>query len=150
MNKWMLVAGVVALAALLRPSKVWAMPVTGLTWVEQFKAAEARYNLPKNLLARIALQESSYDPFAQSPAGAQGIMQIVPRWHPGVDPFDPDIAIDYAGSYIRRLYDRFGTWSEALAAYNWGPTALSREGMSDAPVETRNYVLSIAGDLGLV
>jgi soluble lytic murein transglycosylase-like protein len=149
-NDWLLIVGIVGLLALLRPVKVWIMPKAGEPWAQQFKAAEAKYNLPRNLLARIALQESSYNPYAESPAGAQGLMQIIPRWHPGIDPFNPEVSIDYAGQYIRRLYDRFGTWSEALAAYNWGQGSLSRQGLAAAPAETRNYVMKITGDLGIV
>ncbi|HHJ14276.1 MAG TPA: lytic transglycosylase domain-containing protein [Gammaproteobacteria bacterium] len=114
-----------------------------------FREAERRYGLPPNILVRMAQQESNFDPNAVSPAGAVGLMQIVPKWHPTVDPRDPFASIDYAGRYLRQLYDRFGNWPEALAAYNWGPTVLERKGLDQAPRETRRYVAAIAGDLGL-
>ncbi len=49
------------------------------------------YNLPKNLLARVAYQESHFRPSIingtqKSSKGAVGIMQIIPKWHPNVDP----------------------------------------------------------------
>jgi soluble lytic murein transglycosylase-like protein len=159
MNRWLIIVAVVSLIAILKRSTVWQLPGAGEPWRDLFAENEARFNLPRNLLARVAQQESSYRPDVVSPAGAQGLMQIIPRWHPGIDdpdtpeiedPFNPEAAIGYAGAYLRRLHDRFGTWSEALAAYNWGQGNLARQGFANAPEETRNYVEAIAGDLGLV
>ena len=77
-------------------------------------------------------------------------MQIVPRWHPNVDPLDPTDAIWYAARYLRNLYDRMGhSWKMALAAYNWGPGNVSRNEISDWPTETKNYVRQISADVPL-
>ena len=121
-----------------------------------FQAAEYKYALPQFLLAKQAQQESDYEPGALSSAGAQGIMQIVPRWHPNVNPLDAPAAIDYAGRLMRKHFDRFGTWSKALAAYNAGPTALQdrldRYGinwLAKMPAETQNYVARITNDVGV-
>lgn len=150
MNRWLIIVAVVGLLAALRSSVKWTLPAAGKVWKHDFASAESLYNLPVNLLARVAQQESSFRPDVVSPAGAVGLMQIVPRWHPDVDPTDPIASIYYAGKYLRQLYNRFGTWSEALAAYNWGQGNLDRLGLSEAPAETRNYVADITGDLGLV
>lgn len=149
-DKWLIVVAVVGLAAVLRPKNKWIMPSAGDPWRDVFSAAESKYNLPEGLLARIALAESSYNPLAVSPAGAQGLMQIIPRWHPEAEPFDPVHSIWYSAAYMRRLHDRFGSWTEALAAYNWGQGNLSKKGLAAAPLETRNYIEKIGGDLGLV
>lgn len=137
----------VSLSDAPRPS--WTPPTKAQPYMAAFREAERRYGLPPNILVRMAQQESNFDPNAVSPAGAVGLMQIVPKWHPTVDPRDPFASIDYAGRYLRQLYDRFGNWPEALAAYNWGPTVLERKGLDQAPRETRRYVAAIAGDLGL-
>lgn len=56
-----------------------------------------------------------------SSGGAIGIAQIIPKWHPTVDPTDPIAALAYAVGLMAGHYRRFGTWRKALAAYNWGP-----------------------------
>lgn len=124
-------------------------------------AAEARHGLPEGLLHRQLYQESHFrtDIIAgdtKSPAGAIGIAQIIPRWHPGVNPYDPYASIDYAAQFMRRLYNRFGSWASALAAYNWGEgnvnKVLREHGslrVDVLPTETRNYVAQITSDVGV-
>lgn len=114
--------------------------------------AEIKHGLPPDLLARVAYQESRFrddivNGKVTSAAGAQGIMQIVPRWHPTINPLDVPAAIDYAARYLRQLYQQFGLWSLALAAYNYGPGNVSKVPRDQWPVETRNYVADITGDL---
>lgn len=136
----------------LRPQ--WVTPPAGQEFDPFFSAAEMLYSLPPGLLSRVAWQESRYDPDAVSPAGAVGLMQINPRWHPDVDPTDPIASIYYAAGYLRENFERFGSWDKALAAYNWGPTILSRtiaregdEWLASAPRETREYVRDISADV---
>ena len=114
------------------------------------KAAEKKYGLPDNLLARLIQNESRYKPNATNPSGAQGIAQIIPRWHPGVDPFNPIEAIPYAAKYLARLHKRFGSWDKALAGYNYGPTNVSKlinkygkYWKLRLPIETKNYIWDI-------
>lgn len=132
----------------------WRIPQKGQRFAALFQSAEYKYGIPRFLLAKQAEQESDYNPDAQSGAGAQGIMQIVPRWHPGVDPFNVPDAILYAAKFMRELYERFGSWSMALAAYNAGPTALQRRidehgdsWLDHMPSETRDYVARITKDV---
>lgn len=115
-------------------------------------SAEKRFDIPRDLLVRLAYQESRFRPdiisgVTVSPAGALGIMQIIPRYHPGVNPLQPFEAIIYAGQYLRRLYNRFGTWREALVAYNWGEGNLSRYGLAAAPPESVSYETQILADV---
>lgn len=129
----------------------WEIPLKGAEFSNAFKMAERKYNLPVNLLARMAMQESNYDINAVSRAGAVGIMQIIPKYHPGVNPHDPVQSIMYAGKYMRQLKNRYGTWKMALKAYNYGPTNLDdamREGRN-LPVETVNYVSEISSDINI-
>ena len=107
--------------------------------------AEKKYELPNNLLANVIHTESRYDPEAKSSAGAVGIAQIMPKYHPNVDPTDPKASIDYSASYLRKLKDRFGSWDEAIAAYNTGPGNLKKYGMDNLPEETVGYLKKIRG-----
>lgn len=135
----------------------YKLPLSALPYLDRLHNAEIKHGLPSGLLVRLAYQESRFrediiSGETVSSAGALGIMQIVPRWHPDVDPLNVSDAIDYAGLYMRRLYDQFGQWDKALAAYNWGPGNVSRKwtgDYDDLPEETRNYVLQIGGDVGL-
>lgn len=141
--------------------KTWAIPQKGMAWFPYFSQAEYQYGLPARLLARVAQQESNYNPTASNPSGARGMMQIIPRWHvePGLNVTDDNPVDDifYAAKYLRENYDRFGSWSKALAAYNWGPTALARaidthgaNWLSAAPRETQDYVTNVTRDVGIV
>ena len=113
--------------------------------------AALRWNVPMNLLAAQLYAESNFNPFARSPAGAQGIAQFMPQTAKAYglgDPFDPDRAIDAQARMMSELLGRFGTVSLALAAYNAGPGAVTRHGGVPPFAETRAYVAKILGLLG--
>lgn len=122
-------------------------------------SAEQAYGLPPGLLHRQLFQESRFrsdiiEGRTVSSAGAVGIAQIIPRWHPAVDPLDPYAAISYAASLDRAYFDMFGSWSAALAAYNWGRGNQAkdlRDGIlgNEWPKETRDYVAQITNDIGV-
>lgn len=141
------------------PPRRWATPRKGRIYEPLFEAASAKYQLPLGLLSRLAQRESAYDPKAVSPAGAIGLMQIMPKFHPDLDPgelaldraaaFDPKRAIPYAAKYLRQLYDRFGKWTLAVAAYNAGPTAVKKYAGVPPFQETRAYVAAILPDVGI-
>ena len=107
------------------------------------KAAD-KYNLSEALIASIIRAESNFKPDAVSPAGAQGLMQLMPATarELGVrDPLDVQQNIDGGARYIRQMLDRFGGDVKlALAAYNAGPGTVERYD-GDVPYrETRTYV----------
>ena len=90
--------------------------------------------------------ESKFDPAARSGAGAIGIAQIVPQFHPDVDPTDPVASLRYAATLMAdHLANYGGDYAKALAAYNAGPTAVARYGGVPPFAETRNYVSKILG-----
>lgn len=135
-----------------RPRRSWTTPKTGARYAKLFQDVEARYGFPAGLISRVAWQESRYNPQAVSRVGARGMFQFMPataaEW--GLtDPFDPQASAWAAGAYLSRLYDRFGDWVSALAAYNWGQGNV-RKGLTNAPAETRTYVVSILTDIGLI
>ncbi|WP_019144098.1 transglycosylase SLT domain-containing protein [Aeromicrobium massiliense] len=115
-----------------------------------FERAEARYGVDAGLLAAVAKQESGFDAGAVSPAGAQGLMQLMPATARGLgvtDAFDPAQAVDGAARLLRDLTQRFGSTELALAAYNAGPGPVMRYDGVPPYAETRNYVRSIMADL---
>lgn len=135
----------------------WRIPAKGKKYASAFRVFEKIYVLPQNLLARMAYQESRFRDDVitgqvTSSAGAIGLMQIIPRWHPDVDPLDPVQSIEYAGKYIKRLYRQFGTWPKALGAYNWGPGNMQKwiDGEKKMPKETTKYINEIMNDIGIV
>ena len=114
--------------------------------------AALRWNVPMNLLAAQLYAESGFNPFAQSPAGAQGIAQIMPgtaRSYGLGDPFDAERAIHAQAHLMSDLLKRFeGKPALALAGYNAGPSAVERYGGIPPFAETRAYVAKILGLLG--
>jgi len=116
-----------------------------------FASAGARHGVAPALLAAVARQESGFDPSAVSPAGAQGLMQLMPATAQGLgvtDSFDPTQAVDGAAKLLRDLLDRFGRTDLALAAYNAGPGAVMRYDGIPPYAETQKYVSSIMTALG--
>lgn len=130
--------------------------------------AAQRFELPAGWIRAVLRAESSGDPRAVSPAGAMGLMQIMPatwdelRIHQGLgaDPFDPRDNILAGTAYLRQLHDRYGSIRAMLAAYNAGPTRYEASLAGERlPLETRNYIAALvqiidnqsaAGATGLV
>lgn len=119
------------------------------------------------LLMGIARRESAYNPAAVSPAGARGLMQLMPGTATQLsrqlgisDPgaygvLDPELNIRLGSTYIRDMLDRYrGNRLAATAAYNAGPGRVDRW-LAEAPEEfdlfvesipfreTRNYVQAV-------
>lgn len=93
--------------------------------------------------------ESHFDPTAVSPKGARGIAQIIPQYHPGVNPDDPNAALIYAAQLMAQYSKKYGgdtRW--ALAAYNMGETAFDQiwnqtsghPEISMLPAQTQKYI----------
>ena len=119
--------------------------------VALFTSAAARHGVPASLLAAVAKQESGYNAGAVSPAGAEGIMQLMPSTARGlgVDPLDPAQAVDGAARLLGNYLQQYrGSVPLTLAAYNAGPGAVARYGGVPPYGETTAYVHSIIGMLG--
>ncbi|GAB2476625.1 transglycosylase SLT domain-containing protein [Jatrophihabitans fulvus] len=119
-------------------------------YATQFAAAERANGLPAGLLAAVCNQESGGNPNAVSPAGAQGLMQLMPSTAAGmgVNAFDPNQAIQAAGKILSRNLNEFGTVPLALAAYNAGAGAVQQYGGIPPYEETQNYVRRIMSVFG--
>jgi hypothetical protein len=137
--------GLDAVGGLGRVDGVGRVPA-GTPFAGLFEQAGARHGVSPALLSAIARQESGYRPGAVSPAGAQGLMQLMPATARGLgvtDSFDPAQAVDGAARLMRDLLDRFGATDLALAAYNAGPGAVLRYDGIPPYAETQNYVRSV-------
>jgi len=113
--------------------------------------AAQRWNVSAALLAAQLYAESGFNPFATSPAGAQGIAQFMPETASAMglsDPFDAGRAIDAQARLMRDLLRRFAAVPLALAAYNAGPGPVAACGCVPPYPETRGYVARILGLLG--
>ncbi|HEU5359620.1 MAG TPA: lytic transglycosylase domain-containing protein [Candidatus Deferrimicrobiaceae bacterium] len=102
------------------------------------------HNLPPALIKAIIRAESNGEPYAVSPKGAQGVMQLMPftaRQMNVSDPFDPVENIEGGVKYLKELLGTFGgNLAHAVAAYNAGPAAVKKYGGIPPYNETRLYV----------
>lgn len=108
---------------------------------------EARRNGLDPLLVELVIRhESNFDPYAHSPVGALGLMQLMPETAANLgvsDPFDPAQNVAGGTAYLADQVHRFGDVRLALAAYNAGPGAVERYGGVPPYAETQSYVASI-------
>jgi hypothetical protein len=123
-------------------------------YIQQIVDAANRYGVDPNMALGVAHQESGINPNVQdSPAGAMGIFQLMPRTAAGlgVDPRVVSQNIDGGVRYLRQMQDRFnGDPKLTLAAYNAGPGRVDdylQKGRQ-LPDETLNYVPSIMSRMG--
>ena len=132
----------VALVAL--PPAAAAFP-RDLPYADIVLGAARCYRVDPALVHAVIAVESAYRRYAVSPAGAQGLMQLMPSTQAdyGVsDPFNVRQNV-YAGvAHFRRLIDEFGTIG-GLAAYNAGPGVVRRSGGVPPWPETRLYVRDV-------
>ncbi len=110
--------------------------------------AAQRWSVSGALLAAQLYEESHFNPFARSDAGAQGIAQFMPGTAAAyglADPFDAQRAIDAQAHLMRDLLRAFGAVPLALAAYNAGPQPVRACGCIPPIPETQAYVADILG-----
>ncbi len=113
-----------------------------------FTQASQKTGLPAELIKAVAVAESHMNPHAVSPAGARGLMQMVPSTakRMGVtDTFDPWQSIAGGANYLAQQVKAFGSYELALAAYNAGPRAVTQYGGIPPYVETETYVARVIG-----
>lgn len=98
------------------------------------------------LLVAVMAIESRFNPFAESPMGAQGLMQVIPKWHPDkVDVktdkgamFDPDTNIRVGALVLKEYIQSTGSVERALQQYN---------GSSDPTTPYANKVMAVKAQL---
>ena len=116
-------------------------------YAELIRDAAARSHLDHRLVEAIIRVESDFKRLAQSPKGAQGLMQVMPRFsdeceiHSAFHPLDNLMG---ACDCLRRLLNRYqGNLTLALAAYNAGPSHVDRFKAIPPFDETRRYVKKV-------
>lgn len=116
-------------------------------YLETAKAAARKHGIPEDLYLRLVQRESGWNQLAVSVKGATGLAQLMPDTARvlGVDASDPQQNLDGGARYLRMMYDRFGTWKLALAAYNAGPLAVEASKGVPPYDETQAYVVAILG-----
>lgn len=123
-----------------------------------FTNAARFYNVSLFDILKIAEIESGFrsdiiNNLKVSSAGAVGIMQIVPKWHPEANVFNVYDNIAYGAEYYAKLLMRYnGDKTKALAAYNWGignvDKAIKEHDFNWVvyiPDETKNYIKKFYG-----
>ncbi len=171
-RKTVLIIGV-CLAVAFAVTAVFAVnAIRKMNYPREYQETVSKYssefNVPEPLIFAVIKAESGFDPNAQSPAGAMGLMQLMPStfsWVAGLcgdkEPVgsitEVDANIKYGTYYLSYLYEKFGNWETAVAAYNaghgrvasWlGDTRYSENGtdLTSIPIEeTDNYVNRVFG-----
>ena len=113
------------------------------------REAARRYRVDAALIRSVIQTESRFNALAVSPAGARGLMQIMPATlrHLGVrDAFDPRENIMAGTRYLRQMLDMHGGDVRlALAAYNAGPGNVFAYGDVPPFQETHDYIARVTG-----
>lgn len=155
---------IVLMSPAARPAAAFAQdmaaerPTASHPYASHVAEAVQWFGIPEAWIWAVMRVESNGDARAVSPAGAMGLMQIMPatwanlhaRYRLGSDPFDVRDNIMAGAGYLRQLHDRYGNATAMLAAYNAGPGRyddhLSRG--RPLPSETRAYLAKLGSITG--
>jgi soluble lytic murein transglycosylase len=148
------------------PREVWEV-FYPLGWWPTIKQESKRHGLDPHFVAGLIRQETIFNPQARSRANALGLMQLLPstgrlvarKYSLGqisnADLYNPVLNIQLGTAYLADMVRQFGRNEYAAAAYNGGPTRVSRwlrelpteeieEWVDSIPIsETRNYVQGV-------
>ena len=127
--------------------------VGGEQYLPTLADAETEWQIPTDLLARIAYQESSWRQEVvscsrHSRAGCLGLMQLNPTYFPDAGS-DWQKDVQDAAELLASHYRRFADWQLAVAAYNDGAGNIDMwvKGQRALPIETVNYVGHVIADV---
>ena len=120
------------------------VPLNTHAFQSEIKAAAQYSAVEESLIRAIIHAESAYQPDAQSPKGAQGLMQLMPATQQQLevsDPFNPALNIGGGTRYLSDLLLEFnGDIALTAAAYNAGSGAVRKYGGVPPFEETQEYV----------
>jgi len=133
------------------PSRPQVAPLPDGPYASLIRAAAEKHGIDENLIHRIILVESNFNPKAVSRKSALGLMQLLPQTaaqYSVRNVFDPAQNIDGGTRYMKDLLARYhGDLTLALAAYNAGPEMVQRYGGVPPFPETQNYVRRVTQPL---
>jgi soluble lytic murein transglycosylase-like protein len=131
----------------------WQNAGSGPTWMPVLNAAEVQYDLPQNMLAAVAYQESSFIENVIrgiTPSGdglSLGIMQLQTQFYPALvgpgvpvpyQDSDVENQINMAASVFANNFQALGSWPETIAAWNQGLSGVQNNGITST-----SYVANI-------
>lgn len=113
-------------------------------------AAAAKYNVPEDIVLNVIAAESDFERKRNSPKGARGAMQLMPKTAMAfgvTDVCDTVQNIEGGTKFLKQLLEKYGSVKLALAAYNAGETVVDRAGGVPAIEETQKYVNKITAKI---
>ena len=133
------------LAQFVRASNPRLSPEQALWVAHAIRTAASGEGLDERMLAAVLYIESRFEHQSVSPAGAEGLGQLMPDTAAGlgVDPRDPWQNVLCAARLLRADYAEFRSWPDTLAAYNAGSGAVRRWGGIPPYAETQWYVWAV-------
>jgi hypothetical protein len=112
-------------------------------YADEIESAAALHEVDPALVRAVIHAESAFNPYAVSPKGAQGLMQLMPataRMLGVQNSFSPESNIRGGTKYLAQLLKRFGNEALAVAAYNAGEVPVTKYNGIPPYSETREYV----------
>ncbi len=115
-------------------------------WRPFARTEASTFGIDPTMFERQIQAENNFNPTGTSPAGAVGIAQIVPQYHPGVNANDPAESLAYAAGLMKQyLQDYNGDWVQALVRYNGGQGAVDAWNYGQPYAESKAYVAKVLG-----
>lgn len=114
--------------------------------LDLIRQESANQSMDPNLIEAVVQAESGFNPGAVSPAGALGLMQLMPGTADDLgvsNPLDPQQNVRGGVKYLKQMIGRFNSLPLGLAAYNAGPGAVEKHHGIPPYAETKAYVSKI-------
>ncbi len=130
----------------IRPARRHGLGATTSSIQSLITSVATQLGVPPSIALGVAQQESGFNQAAVGAAGEIGVFQLMPATAAGmnVDPSDLTQNVQGGVSLLASLYQEYGNWTQALEAYNAGPTAVNQ---GTVPSSSVSYASSILGSI---